>query len=425
MKTMTEVVIKGGTVLDKTGSKKADIAIGADGNIAQIGDDLAGGKVIDATGCIVTSGLVDLNSHFCQPGDEEIETISSGTRSAVLGGYTAVMLMPHTSPTIDSAAAVKEMQSLRSEALCHIEFSGSLTADGLGEALSPIGEMVSLGIRFFVHANFSSLNASLLRRAMEYGTKFDATIGLTPFIDGTGHMHEGIVSSDLGIQGIAIEEEEILTYQFVRMAQLTGARLHLQQISSPKAIEIISAAKADGVSITCEVSPHHFALTDEEVRSYRTVYKVAPPLRTKKETERIKELILSGQVDAIATSHSPQPQHLIDLPFEEAPYGTIGLETAFAVSATELNAPLSEILSAMSWVPAEIAGLEATHGGVLSEGRPGNLIVVDENKQWSPSVSEIAIKNMDSPFDGCLLTGKIKDTLVNGNVVVSNGEVQI
>ena len=166
-------------------------------------------------------------------------------------------------------------------------------------------------------------------------------------------------------------------------------------------------------------------MTDEEVRSYRTVYKVAPPLRTKKETEEIKELILSGQVDAIATSHSPKPQHLIDVPFEEAPYGTIGLETAFAVSATELNAPLSEILSVMSWVPAEIAGLEATHGGVLSEGRPGNLIVVDENKQWSPSISEMAIKSMDSPFDGCQLTGKIKDTLVNGNVVVSNGEVQI
>ena len=249
---MADLVIKGGTVLDKSGSRKADVAIGADGNISQIATDIDGEREVDAAGCIVSSGLVDLNSDFCQPGNEEIETIESGTRSAVLGGYTAVMLMPHTSPAIHSAAAVKEMQSLRSEALCHIELSGSLTLDGLGDALSPIGEMANLGVRFFTHSNLATLDLSLLRRAMEYSSRFNVTIGLTPFVGGNGHMNEGNVSSDLGIRGVAIEEEEILTYQFVKMAKLTGARVHLQQVSSPKAIEIISGARADGVSVTCE-----------------------------------------------------------------------------------------------------------------------------------------------------------------------------
>ena len=421
---MVNLVIKGGTVLDKSGSRKADVAIGEDGNISQISADIDGENIVDAAGCIVSSGLVDLNSHFCQPGNEEVETIESGTRSAVLGGYTAVMLMPHTAPVIDSAAAVKEMQSLRSEALCHIELSGSLTLDGSGKALSPIGEMAELGVRFFTHSNLSSLDLSLLRRAMEYSSRFNITIGVTPFVAGNGHMNEGDVSSDLGIRGVAIEEEEILIYQFVKMAKLTGARVHLQQITSPKAIEIISAAKADGVSVTCEVSPHHFALTDEEVRSYRSVYKVAPPLRSNREVKAIKKQITSGQVDAIATCHAPNPQHEIDLPFEEAPYGAIGLETAFAVSITELNLPLHKILSAMSWVPAEIAGIEATHGGVLSEGRPGNLIVIEEGAKWSPSIPRMASRSANSPFDGHLLQGKIKHTFVNGEAVVLDGETQ-
>ncbi len=421
---MDEIVIKGGTVLDKSGSRKVDISIGGDGNISQIGTGLTGSRIIDAAGCIVTSGLVDLNSHFCQPGDEQVETIESGTRSAALGGYTAVMLMPDTSPAIDSAATVREVQSLRNEALCHVEISGSLSLGGAGDTLSPIGEMSTLGVRFFAHASCIDLNLPFLRRAMEYGAMFDVTVALTPFVSGNGHMHEGAVSSDLGIQGVAIEEEEILVSQFVKIAELTGARLHLQQISSPASIETISAAKAAGALITCEVSPHHFALTDEEVRSYKSIYKLAPPLRTRKELEKISDLISRGEVDAIATCHTPNSQHEADLPFEEAPYGGIGLETAFAVAVTELDIPMNEILSMMSWVPAEIAGLSSTHGGTLSEGRPGNLIVIDESTQWTPSSKAMASKSKNSPFDERQLQGKVKDTFVNGEAVVLDGEAQ-
>ena len=421
---MIETVIKGGKVLDKTGTKKADIGIGDDGNIIAIESDLLGENVIDASGCTVTSGLVDLNSHFCQPGDEETETLESGTRSAVLGGYTAVMVMPDTTPAIDCAATVREIQSLRNEALCHVEIAGSLTMDCLGEELAPIGEMANLGVTFFTDAIPETLNPLLVRRAMEYGSRFDVTIGITPFVQGNGHMHEGDVSSDLGIQGVAIEEEELLTYQLVKLAQLTGAKLHLQQISSPKAIEIATAAKATGVPITCEVSPHHFVFTDEALRSYESIYKLAPPLRPKGEVETLKKLITSGKVDAIATCHTPNPQHLVDLPFEEAPFGGIGLETALAVALTELGAPLTQILSVMSWIPAEIAGIATSHGGELSAGRPGNLIVIDETVQWDPIGKEMASKSANSPFEGHPLQGKVRHTVVNGEVVVLNGELQ-
>jgi len=421
---MIETVIKGGTVLDKTGTQRVDIGIGPDGNISAIGSDLSGENTIDASKCIVASGLVDLNSHFCQPGNEEAETLESGTRSAVLGGYTAVMLMPDTTPAVDCAATVREIQSLRNEALCHVEIAGALTRGCSGEVLAPIGEMASLGVTFFTDKIAQTLSAPLLRRAMEYGSKFDITVGVTPFCKGEGHMHEGAVSSDLGIQGSSIEEEEILTYQFVKLAQLTGTRLHLQQVSSPNAIEIVTSAKTLGVPITCEVSPHHFSLTDEKVRSYESIYKIAPPLRPKDEVEKIKELISDGQVDVIATSHTPHPQHLVDLPFEEAPFGGIGLETALAAALTELDTPLKQILSMMSWVPAEIAGISESHGGLIVEGRPGNLIVIDEAVQWNPNGAEMASKSTNSPFVDHPLEGKVRHTIVNGEVVVLDSEAQ-
>ena len=421
---MIETVVKGGTVLDETGTQRADIGIGPDGNISAIGSDLSGENVIDASGCVVTSGLVDLNSHFCQPGNEEAETLESGTRSAVLGGYTAVMLMPDTTPAIDCAATVREIQSLRNEALCHVEIAGSLTIGCSGEVLAPIGELASLGVAFFTDKMPQTFSTQLIRRAMEYGSKFDITIGVTPFLKGEGHMHEGVVSSDLGIQGSSIEEEEVLTYQFVKLAQLTGTRLHLQQVSSPQAVEIVASSKTLGVPITCEVSPHHFSLTDEKVRGYESIYKVAPPLRPKDEVEKLKELITDGHVDAIATCHTPHPQQLVDLPFEEAPYGGIGLETALGVALTELDAPLQQILSIMSWAPAKIAGISESHGGLISEGRPGNLIAIDESVQWNAHGAEMASKSTNSPFEGHPLQGKVRHTVVNGEVVVLDGEAQ-
>ena len=421
---MIETVIKGGTVIDNGGTRKADVGIGPDGNIAAIELGLSGNREIDASGCIVTAGLVDLNSHFCQPGEEEAETIESGTRSAVLGGYTAVMLMPNTTPAIDCAATVREIQSLRNEALCHVEIAGSLTVGCRGEALAPIGEMAELGVSFFTDTVLQNFDPLLIQRAMEYGSRFDITVGLTPFLLSKAHMHEGDVSSKLGIHGSSIEEEELLTYQFVKLLQLTGTRLHIQQISSPQAMEIVSHAKSQGLPITCEVSPHHLVFTDEAVQSFESRYKLAPPLRPKKEVQKIKDFVIEGHVDAIATCHTPNQQHLADLPFEEAPFGGIGLETALAATLTERDIPLQHVLSAMSWVPAEIAGISTSHGGSLTQGRPGNLAVIDESVEWNPIGQEMASKSANSPFEGYQLQGKVRHTLVNGEAVVVDGEAQ-
>jgi dihydroorotase len=424
---MIETVIKGGTVVDQTGTKQVDVGIGNDGNILSIGPSLTGNNIIDAAGCIVAPGLVDLNSHFRRPGDEETETVESGTRSAILGGYTAVVAMPGADAAVDSAAAVRESQTLRNEALCHVEIAGSLTAGCKGEQLAPIGEMASLGVRFFTDPLPRFPNDLLVRRAMEYASNFDVTIALPPisaFTMAQAHMHEGAVSSHLGIPGISIEEEELMTYRFLKMCQLTGTRMHLQQLSSPNAIELVSAAKSEGVRVTCEVSPHHFSLTDEAVETFEQRYKLLPPLRTRGHVESIKECIIKGNVDAIATCHSPNPPHKEDLPFEEAPFGGIGLETALAVSLTELDSTIEKILSLLSWMPAVIAGIGDSHGGVLSTGRPGNIVVIDTSVLWKPVGSEMASKSNNTPFEGSPLKGKVRHTIVNGEVVVLNGEAQ-
>lgn len=424
---MIETVIKGGTVMDQTGTQEADVGIGADGNILAIGPDLTGNNTIDAADCIVAPGLVDLNSHFRQPGDEESETVESGTRSAILGGYTAVVAMPEINATVDSAATVREIQTLRNEALCHVEIAGALTAGCKGEQLAPIGEMASLGVRLFTDPLPRFPNDLLVRRVMEYASNFDVTIALPPisaFIMEQAHMHEGAVSSHLGIPGVSIEEEESMTYRLLKMCQLTGTRMHLQQLSSPNAIELVAVAKSEGVPVTCEVSPHHFSLTDEAVETFEQRYKLLPPLRTRGHVESIKEHIAKGNVDAIATCHSPNPSHKEDLPFEEAPFGGIGLETALAVSLTELEITIEQILSLLSWIPADIAGIAGSHGGVLSPGRPGNLAVIDTSVMWKPVGSQMASKSSNTPFEGYPLKGKVRHTIVNGEVVVLNGEAQ-
>jgi dihydroorotase len=262
---------------------------------------------------------------------------------------------------------------------------------------------------------------------MEYASNFDVTIALPPisaFTMAQAHMHEGAVSSHLGIPGVAIEEEESMTYRFLKMCQLTGTRMHLQQLSSPNAIELVAVAKSEGVPVTCEVSPHHFSLTDEAVETFEQRYKLLPPLRTRGHVESIKEHIAKGNVDAIATCHSPNPSHKEDLPFEEAPFGGIGLETALAVSLTELKITIEQILSLLSWMPAGIAGIAGSHGGVLSPGRPGNLVAIDTSVLWTPVGSQMASKSNNTPFESYPLKGKVRHTIVNGEVVVLNGEAQ-
>src|SRR5438552_4413236 len=347
---MGEVLLRGGEVVDATGSRVADVLI-RDGEIAGVGEGLdvrRGGRTLDAGGCVVAPGLVDLQAHLRQPGREEAETVESGSRAAALGGYTAVVAMPNTEPAIDSAGTVREVLDLGAGACCDVGVAGAITKGRRGEELAPLGEMAALGVRMFTDDGSGVQDARLMRRALEYASALGVTLAQhcedAELAEG-GHMHEGDWSSRLGIPGIPAEAESMMVARDVALAQLTGAAVHFLHLSTAMAIAMVRAAKAAKVAVTAEAAPHHFTLTDELVSSYDPVFKVNPPLRPQADVDAVRAALADGTVDAIATDHAPHPQEAKELPFDEAPPGMLGLETALSLALTELELPVEQVLS--------------------------------------------------------------------------------
>ena len=282
---MGTIVLKGGRVIDSTGERDADVVVGDDGRIAAVGPDLDADRTLDAGGCIVSPGLVDLHSHLRQPGQEEAETIETGARAAALGGYTCILAMPNTIPAIDHAGVVREVLELGRSAPCDVRTSGAITVGRAGEQLAPLGEMAELGVRFFTDDGAGVADARLMRRAMEYAGGLGKGIVLAqhcedPVLSAGGHMHEGEWSSRLGIPGQPAEAEELMVMRDLALARLTGTRVHFQHLSTARSIEMVRAAKASGLPVSCEATTHHFTLTHAECASYDPVFKVNPPLRT-------------------------------------------------------------------------------------------------------------------------------------------------
>jgi dihydroorotase len=423
---VSDLVIKGGTVVDATGSRTADVAIAA-GRIVAVGDDLSGDRTLDAGGCFVTPGLVDLHAHLRQPGNEEAETVESASRAAVLGGFTAVLAMPNTTPAIDSASVVREVQTLGEASLCDIEVAGTITVGRNGEQLSPMGEMADLGVKVFTDNGQGLQDDRLMRRAMEYAGGLGVTLAQHPeneSLSEGGHMHEGAMSSVLGIPGIPAEAEELMVMRDVTLCRLTGAKVHFQHLSTAGSIGIVSAAKNSGLSITAEIAPHHFTLTDRCVESYDSLYKVNPPLRTAQDVAAVRLALADSVVDAITSDHAPHEPHLKELPFDEAPCGMIGLETALALAMTELDMDIGALLALLSWQPAAIAGIEHCHGGPIAPGRPANIAVIDPAATWVVSGREMASRSSNTPYEGRELTGRVRHTIVHGEPMVIDGEAQ-
>lgn len=423
---MADLVIRGGTVVDATGERRADVAIEA-GTIVEVGPDLHASTVIDAGGCVVAPGLVDLHTHLRQPGFESAETVESGSRAAVLGGYSAVLAMPDTAPVIDDAAVVREVQQLGAAALCDIEVAGAITVGRGGEQLAPMGEMVELGVRVFTDDGRGVQDDRLMRRALEYAAGLGATLAQhceTEALSDGGHMNEGAVSSLLGIPGMPDEAEELMVMRDVALSRLTGGRVHFQHLSTAGSAAIVGAARAAGVPVTAEVAPHHLSLTEREVESYDPVFKVNPPLRTAADVNALRNAVASDVIDAIASDHSPHDCHLKELPFDEAPFGVVGLETALAVAVTELDLPLRTILGLLSWRPAAIAGIEGEHGGPIAAGRPAHLAVIDPVATWIVDGSSMASRSRNTPWHGRELRGRVRHTLVRGEAVVVDGEAR-
>jgi dihydroorotase len=425
---MAELVIKGGTVVDADGSHRADVVID-EGRIAAVEPDVdvSTGTTLDASGCYVAPGLVDLHTHLREPGHEEAETVETGSRAAALGGYTAVVAMPNTEPAIDSLAMVHEVLDLGRGALCDVRVAGAITVGREGEKLAPLGEMAEAGVRLFTDDGRGVQDSRLMRRALEYALDLDVILAQHCEDEGLAHggvMHEGDWSSRLGLPGQPAAAEELMVIRDLALARLTGARVHLQHLSTAGSVALVRQARASGVVVTAEATPHHFSLTHAACASFDAVFKVNPPLRTDADVEAVKAGLADGTLDAIATDHAPHAPHTKELPFDQAPPGMLGLETALAVALTELDLPIGDVLGLLSWRPASVAGLQPLHGGPIAPGRVANVCVVDPTHEWVVEPAALASRARNTPFAGRRLRGKVRHTVLAGEIVVRDGEPQ-
>ena len=420
-------MIKGGRLVDATGDRVADVLVQG-GVVAAVGRRVEGAPVLDAGGCIVAPGLVDLHAHLREPGDEDAETIETGARAAALGGFTAVVAMPNTRPPLDDAAVVASVLAAGRAAPCDVASSGCITKGRRGEELAPMGELHALGVRVFTDDGACVDDAGVMRRALEYAGALPGAVvaqhaedaGLTA----GGHMHEGAWSSRLGIPGRPEAAEATVVARDVMLAELTGTPVHLLHLSTASAVDLVRDAKRRGIPVTAEVAPHHFTLTDAECRTFDPAFKVHPPLRTDADVAAIKDGLADGTIDAIATDHAPHVPEAKEQPFEEAPPGMLGLETAFALALGELVEPgvldLAGALAFLSWRPAGIAGLD-DHGGPIEPGRPANLCVVDPAVRWEVDPTRLASRSRNTPYAGRKLTGRVRHTVLYGEPVVVDG----
>ena len=421
---MDEFVIKGGTLIDASGERIVDVAISA-GRISAIGPNLSGEVALDASGCVVSPGFVDLHVHLRQPGKEEAETVETGSRAAALGGFTAVVAMPNTEPAQDSVAVVEQVRRWGVEAgLCEVLPSGCLTLGRAGERMAPIGELAAVGVRIFTDDGNGVQDPLLMRRIMEYSLDLDVVLAQhceVSRLTAGAVMHEGCCSSHLGLPGWPSLAEELMVHRDIELARLTGARVHFLHLSTVRSVQLVRAAKADGLRVTAEAAPHHFTLTDELLRTFDATYKVNPPLRTAEDIAAIKAGLRDGTIDAIATDHAPHPKHQKEQSLDQAPPGMLGLQTALSLALGELDLDLPQVIALLSSNPAAIAGVSDRHGGTLAVGRPANIAVFDPSATWTVDATALASKSTNTPYAGRTMRGLVRHTLLSGVPVVRDG----
>jgi dihydroorotase len=424
-----KLLLKGARVVDPAGARDetADVLI-EDGLVSN--GSATGASEIDCAGLVLAPGLVDLHTHLREPGREDKETVESGTRAAALGGYAAVSAMANTDPVADSVAVIQEVQLLAERSgACDVFPVAAITKGLEGESLVEIGELAAGGVRLFSDDGKCVQQARLFRMALEYAKAFDAVVAEhaeeASLAEG-GQMHEGYHSSVLGLAGVPSAAEEIIVARDLMLAKLTGGRLHLCHLSSGGSVELVRRAKAEGVAVTAEVTPHHLVLIDEDLSGYDTNLKVNPPIRSIEDRDALRSGLADGTIDAVATDHAPHAVEDKEQEFDLSPPGTIGLETALAVILTDLVKPglltLERAVVAMSVEPARILRAE-DHGGPIEPGRPANLVVFDPDAAWTVE-PPFASKSRNSAFLGRTLSGKVIHTIYRGELVVHEGKLQ-
>lgn len=420
------VLLRGGRVIDPAQhlDRVADVLI-VDGRIAALGPGLEapeGADVRNVAGHVVAPGLVDVHVHLREPGNEDEETIATGARAAVAGGFTAVCAMPNTDPVTDNQAAVGFLvrQSVRA-GLARVYPIGAVSVGQRGEQLAEFGEMVGAGAVAVSDDGRPVASGHLMRTALEYARTFGIPVAdhcEEPTLSTGGAMHEGMVSARLGLKGIPAAAEEIMVARDVLLAELTGGHVHLCHVSTRGSVDLIRRAREKGVRVTAEVTPHHLALTEAACEGYDTHAKMNPPLREAEDRDALRQALAAGVIDCIASDHAPHAYDEKEAAFDDAPFGIIGLETAFGVVHTELVRGgllgLPDLIARMSTIPAGVFGLP---GGSLAPAAPADVCVLDVTSPWTVRAGEFHSKSRNTPFAGQELVGRAVLTLVAGRVV--------
>lgn len=418
------LLIRNGRIIDPaSGLDKIDDLLVENGRIARVGGTGgAADEVVDATGKIIAPGFIDMHVHLREPGLEHAETIESGSRAAVAGGFTSICCMPNTTPVNDSPMVTRFIiERARQTAACHVFPIGAITKGSEGEEISPVGSMKAAGVVAISDDGRPVMNAQVTRRAMEFAKAFDLPLiqhceDLN--LSAGGDMHEGPCSTRLGLRGIPSASEDVMVARDLLLAELTGVRYHVAHLSTRNAVAMVAFAKSRGLPVTAEATPHHFAITDKELDRYDSNYKMKPPLRSHCDVDAVIDGIASGAIDAIATDHAPHTGSQKMQEFERCPFGVIGLETAIGLSLEKLvhtgKIPLTKLVALFTTGPAGILKLNR---GTLAEGAVADVTIFDVDSDWTYHVDNSFSKSKNSPFDGHKFRGGPFATIVAGKVV--------
>ncbi|MFH1406462.1 MAG: dihydroorotase [Candidatus Omnitrophota bacterium] len=426
---MKDILIKNGRVVDPASKRdeQLDILV-KDGKIVQLGKNLKpnGAETIDAKGKIVAPAFVDMHTHLRQPGREDEETFLTASRAAIKGGFGTLLAMPNTTPPCDNQGVAEYViAEARKTALVNIYPAACVTKAQGGRELTEIGELAKAGVLAITDDGRPVFSVQIMRRALEYSKIFGMLL-----IDhcedlelSGGVANEGYTATVLGLKGVPKEAESAIVARDLQLAKLTGGKLHIAHVSTAESVEFIRGAKRDKLNVTCEVTPHHFTLTDEAVLGYNTLAKVNPPLRSKEDIEALKSGLKDKTIDVIATDHAPHLDVEKDTEFDTASFGMVGLETALALSVMELVdkkvLSVGELIEKLSANPARILGLSAK--GKLSEGADADIVVIDTEKHWK--LDSLESKSKNTPFIGWKLKGKATDLVVGGKILMRNEEI--
>ena len=419
-------LIKNGRVIDPASGTDhvADVLV-AGGQIAQVGTGIAapqGAEIFDATGLVVAPGFIDMHVHLREPGFEHAETIESGSRAAAAGGFTSVCCMPNTKPVNDSATVTSYIvERARRLAVVNVFPIGAITKGSAGEELAAIGNMKAAGAVAISDDGMPVMNARVMRRAMEFARSYDLPViqhceDLN--LSAGGDMHEGVKSVRWGLRGIPAASEDVMVARDLLLAELTGARYHVAHISTRRSVAMVGEARSKAITVTCEATPHHFTLADENMEAYDSNYKMKPPLRSGCDRGAVVDGIAAGTVTAIATDHAPHAGSEKMQEFERCPFGIIGLETALALALEELVQPgrisLARMIELFTTGPESVMRLGR---GRLAPGAPGDVTVFSTDLEWAYDVNLSFSRSRNSPFDGRKFRGGPVATMVNGEFV--------